>query len=279
MDEKNDEYKREELTKEQLRLINKMTLIWNSLNEINLEKSIVKGKVDELLENIILVQELFSDCECHWWWMLEYKEKHDTKILSFETEIKELEKKNLFLSNTNNKLLDQLNYCWLTNIFNRYAFNNKFERLVNDFNLSWKKFSFALIDLDKFKNINDTYWHDHWDRILKVFSTLLLKEFSMINVEVYRIGWEEFWLLGDEKVSIEIIYNSLYKVLKYLNGKVITVNNSSLKHQFTFSAWLAWFTKTWKHELVNYWDFYNYVDKLMYSVKDESRNWIKYEEL
>ncbi len=48
----------------------------------------------------------------------------------------------------------------------------------------------ALMDLDFFKSVNDTYGHDHGDLVLKEFSKLLVKHFNGYCIS--RFGGEEF---------------------------------------------------------------------------------------
>jgi diguanylate cyclase (GGDEF)-like protein/PAS domain S-box-containing protein len=57
-----------------------------------------------------------------------------------------------------------------------------------------------MFDLDLFKEINDTYWHDVWDMALKEFAKIL-KE----NTRPDDISWRKWW---DEFISILIINSS-----------------------------------------------------------------------
>lgn len=57
-----------------------------------------------------------------------------------------------------------------------------------------KPLSLTLIDLDRFKHINDNYGHPTGDRILQAFSQALLEETRQVDV-VARLGGEEFCIL------------------------------------------------------------------------------------
>ncbi|MFD2879080.1 GGDEF domain-containing protein [Paenibacillus rhizoplanae] len=47
----------------------------------------------------------------------------------------------------------------LTGAFNRKYFNQTMKQLIADFRRTGRTFSLALLDLDLFKQINDTYGH------------------------------------------------------------------------------------------------------------------------
>ncbi len=70
-----------------------------------------------------------------------------------------------------------------------------------------------ILDIDQFKNINGYYGIEAGNFILKRFA-ILLKEFSKNrNIEVYRIGSDEYLLLKDNKIS-QNMNESLIKELK-----------------------------------------------------------------
>ncbi|WP_086074599.1 GGDEF domain-containing response regulator [Paenibacillus camerounensis] len=81
----------------------------------------------------------------------------------------------------------------LTGAYNRKFFNQTMKQLVSDFRRTERTFSLALLDLDYFKQINDTYGHLVGDEVLQAFSELVR---SSIRVEdtFCRYGGEEFAL-------------------------------------------------------------------------------------
>ncbi|CAH1194205.1 Protein-glutamate methylesterase/protein-glutamine glutaminase [Paenibacillus auburnensis] len=81
----------------------------------------------------------------------------------------------------------------LTGAYNRRYFNQTMKQLVSDFRRTERIFSLALLDLDYFKQINDTYGHLVGDEVLQAFSELVR---SSIRVEdtFCRYGGEEFAL-------------------------------------------------------------------------------------
>jgi len=65
-----------------------------------------------------------------------------------------------------------------------------------------------MIDLDHFKNINDTYGHDFGDEVLKVFAQILKNNSRQLDI-FCRYGGEEFMLLlphTDLDNSMQFLY-------------------------------------------------------------------------
>lgn len=80
----------------------------------------------------------------------------------------------------------------LTGLHNRYyitKYLNKIESSEQR-DLYWV----ALIDIDNFKSINDTYGHNYGDYVLKTIADIL--RFECLDMEYCRWGGEEFLILG-----------------------------------------------------------------------------------
>ncbi len=83
----------------------------------------------------------------------------------------------------------------LTGLFNRRAFDKALDGLFADWNNKGQSFSLGLIDIDHFKQINDTYGHPAGDAVLKQISQTLQAELGHA-VCVARYGGEEFAVLS-----------------------------------------------------------------------------------
>lgn len=79
----------------------------------------------------------------------------------------------------------------LTGAFNRKHFNQVMKQLICDFKRTERVFSLALIDLDYFKKINDTYGHLIGDEVLQSLSELVQSSIRMEDT-FCRFGGEEF---------------------------------------------------------------------------------------
>ena len=82
----------------------------------------------------------------------------------------------------------------LTQVYNRNKFDEVFEEEVHRVKRYNYKLSMAIIDIDKFKDFNDTYGHLIGDEVLVVMAETIKK--SVRNTDVFaRWGGEEFVLL------------------------------------------------------------------------------------
>ncbi|WP_379150774.1 diguanylate cyclase [Paenibacillus sp. sgz5001063] len=81
----------------------------------------------------------------------------------------------------------------LTGAFNRRYFNQTMKQLVSDFRRTGRIFSLALMDLDYFKLVNDTYGHQMGDQVLQTF-TDVVRHSIRVEDTFCRFGGEEFAL-------------------------------------------------------------------------------------
>lgn len=79
----------------------------------------------------------------------------------------------------------------LTGAFNRRHFNQVMKQLIGDFKRTNRVFSLALIDLDYFKKVNDTYGHLIGDEVLQLFAEHVQTSIRMEDT-FCRYGGEEF---------------------------------------------------------------------------------------
>lgn len=75
----------------------------------------------------------------------------------------------------------------LTDLWNRRAFTEKMANLKGPVHL-------ALIDIDDFKSINDTYGHDTGDQVLRE-TAAILKRVCPDDKFIARVGGEEFAII------------------------------------------------------------------------------------
>ncbi len=95
------------------------------------------------------------------------------------------------LENANKKLKEIYNKDQLTGIYNRIAFA---ETIAPSFTRYYKEgvtCAVAFVDVDKFKQINDTYGHEYGDEVLKKVANLLQKNCPK-NGYACRYGGDEF---------------------------------------------------------------------------------------
>ena len=82
----------------------------------------------------------------------------------------------------------------LTGLPNRAAWSERLEYEVNTWHQQGNNLSLAMLDLDHFKRINDSYGHLAGDKVLKIIATVLSKHLRPTDF-IARFGGEEFVLL------------------------------------------------------------------------------------
>jgi diguanylate cyclase (GGDEF)-like protein len=91
-------------------------------------------------------------------------------------------------------LIQQANYDALTGIPNRNLFSERLEQAVRVSRRDRRRFAVIFIDLDKFKEVNDTQGHDAGDLLLKEIA-LRFKQCVHTEDTVARLGGDEFAII------------------------------------------------------------------------------------
>lgn len=128
-----------------------------------------------------------------------------------------------------NKLKYLANFDELTGVMNRRRFNlelhNEIEKLKKEKD---KGFCLVLIDLDKFKIINDTYGHNFGDKVLIAFSKLLRDNIKTPHT-VARLSGDEFVILF-RNCSMSEIEDKMKKITEILSSKKLNDINLSFSY-------------------------------------------------
>ena len=82
----------------------------------------------------------------------------------------------------------------LTGCHNRRAFEGQLERDLHMASRLGQPLSLILLDIDKFKAVNDSYGHDTGDMVLRLLAKTLREELRRVDTAA-RIGGEEFALI------------------------------------------------------------------------------------
>ena len=122
-------------------------------------------------------------------------------------------------------------YDSLTGLLSRHAFFDNANNYTSLANREGTVFSVMIIDLDKFKSINDKYGHPAGDAVLRLFADVVNSVARRSDI-TGRLGGEEFALLLPSTSTVEAIefsgrlHNAINKaVLKY-DDKMISYTAS-----------------------------------------------------
>ena len=129
------------------------------------------------------------------------------------------------LRTTHEKLDYNSNHDMLTGLYNRRFFEGIMKRSKEEKETS---FSVAMLDVDDFKKINDTYGHETGDRVLATVSKCIEASLPE-NAVAVRWGGEEFVLYLpqiDETQALEVLNNFRAKLAEqaiYHKGTRVTI--------------------------------------------------------
>ncbi len=148
----------------------------------------------------------------------------------------------------------------LTGTWNRRALDESLIQCTSSNNRTPLKASLIILDLDHFKNINDTYGHDVGDKVLIKIAEII-KESIRLSDRLYRYGGEEFVVIADG-ASLEnaaILAESIRK----------KVENTPLmkKEKITISLGVAALEEGQNPEM-----WLKYADDALYEAKRTGRN-------
>jgi diguanylate cyclase (GGDEF)-like protein len=169
----------------------------NFINERHFKRVIATNENGDII-GIINQQELISYSYSHWASMM--KNYHD-----------ELLKLNKMLQDKTDKLQTMATTDMLTKLYNRHMFTELFDKLLQK-----KKrepndhLTLALLDIDNFKMVNDTYGHSIGDIVLVNIATLLTNTLRSSDV-VARWGGEEIIILLTN-TSQDLGYDAMEKL-------------------------------------------------------------------
>jgi diguanylate cyclase (GGDEF)-like protein/PAS domain S-box-containing protein len=125
-----------------------------------------------------------------------------------------------------NKLAQMAMHDGLTGLPNRVLLNDRFEMAVARAQRNKKKLSVMILDLDKFKLINDTLGHGTGDGLLKSVAARL-SDMVRKSDTVARIGGDEFVVLLPETSLPRDAVNTAQKIVKAFS-KSFTVDGHDL---------------------------------------------------
>jgi diguanylate cyclase (GGDEF)-like protein len=159
-----------------------------------------------------------------------------------------------------NKLHEKSLRDGMTNLYNRRFLDNYLDKNIKD----GDKFYMMMIDIDFFKQVNDTYGHDVGDEVIKYLSDVLARYIKYPNLPV-RYGGEEF---------LAIVYNNNLDEVRQLasdiraefSSKVINANSE------TFSKTLSVGIASFPEDSQSAWETLKHADVALYNAKNSGRD-------
>ena len=226
--------------------------IKDELEELNISKSSTRelgGLQTKLIDTIHNLEEAIKE--------------HRYSLLQEKENLEDIEEKFIQLHKELKKAQSEKNIDYLTNIYNRRAFDIELEKIEKKYNVFDSNYAIALYDIDHFKHINDKYGHECGDNVLKTFATLLHKLSRDIDI-LARYGGEEFIII--------LNYDNSTEITKYVKRIKELIENREFKYKdniidVKFSGGIA---LRGNHESPL--ETINKADHLLYEAKNQGRD-------
>jgi len=157
----------------------------------------------------------------------------------------------------------------LTSLYNRRHFNEMFVQMINSAKRENQNICFAILDVDFFKQYNDTYGHHAGDAVLKRFAKVMRASTLRPDDYCFRLGGEEFGILFKGTQTAEQAKRFVERIRANLENEHIEHKNSSASNYVTASFGLVIKEANSVEESDK---LYQEADELLYQAKESGRN-------
>ncbi|MCU7834581.1 MAG: GGDEF domain-containing protein [gamma proteobacterium symbiont of Taylorina sp.] len=178
----------------------------------------------------------------------------------------QLQQKTVSLEKARQQLKKLANQDPLTNLYNRRYFQDISQKLVNIAKRDGSDLTVIMLDIDKFKNINDSYGHSTGDEVIINLANLLIEKTRESDI-VARFGGEEFAVLLPS-TDKEGAYKTADTIREVVEKQVLKVDKN-ISIQYTISLGVDYYDITTDNKID---DALNRADKALYQAKNSGRN-------
>lgn len=169
---------------------------------------------------------------------------------------------NLELLDLFSQIRDMANKDFLTGAYNRRYFFDSGSSIFKKSKRKDTPLVVAMIDIDKFKNINDTYGHDVGDVAIQEIKRILDKELRASDL-MARFGGEEFCILLED-ITLEETQKLFEKIRISFEKNIIDIDGLTIS--YTVSTGIYYGLADTLDEMVKL------SDEALYSSKESGRN-------
>ena len=167
-----------------------------------------------------------------------------------------------------NLILKQANYDLLTGLPNRQLFQDRLSQGIHLAGRSHKKLAILSLDIDKFKEVNDSFGHRLGDALLVEASARLSRCIRDTDT-VARLGGDEFSIIMGELDDLSTILPVANRILQVMSDP-FQLNTSSAHVSASIGVAIFPDDSTVDEELIND------ADNAMYAAKKQGRNQIHF---
>jgi diguanylate cyclase (GGDEF)-like protein len=162
----------------------------------------------------------------------------------------------------------QAHYDYLTGLANRALFHDRLQQSIEKGERQGTKFALLFLDLDRFKEINDSLGHDVGDKLLRITAKKLQSTLRHEDT-ISRLGGDEFTILIQD-VKKEVDASTLAQKIITTLSEPMVVDGHTL--YITGSIGIS----IYPDDGVDANNLLKYADAAMYKAKEEGRNNFQY---
>lgn len=191
-------------------------------------------------------------------------EQMDEINLELSNLTREINRKNRGLNQKNHIITEMMYQDPLTKLSNRRYLNEQFRILKNKYEIGEiRSMTLVIMDIDYFKQVNDSFGHDVGDEVLIRFSNLIRQYTRDEDLKV-RFGGDEFIV-----VFLNVEERIIVKRLNLLREEFKVNILDGIAHKLTASFGVAEYLSGQEFD-----DFVKNADKALYEVKKNGRDGI-----
>jgi diguanylate cyclase len=198
--------------------------------------------------------------------VLRANQRHDateTRNVKLSNKIAKMEQKTEKLQQKLAENRKNLLYDTLTGVRSRFAYNEQITQELARWKRYGTPFSYAILDIDHFKKVNDKYGHNAGDKALRLIAQLMQKQIRKSDT-LFRIGGEEFVLLLTNTSAAQ----AEPLITKLRNG--IEDSGFHFKQKQVVLTLSAGITEVATEDSIE--SMYERADAALYQAKDSGRN-------
>lgn len=196
------------------------------------------------------------------------KESYQYQAFHFELFIQLINYISIALENQHNRqqLLHLSQTDHLTQLWNRNSLESHFNQFKRQ---STQHYTGIMLDIDHYKEYNDTYGHIAGDEVLIKVSNLIKKHFHGLQTQVHRYGGDEFFILIT-KNNQDKIHNKIKCLLNEIEYLYIPHKNSRCSDYISVSIGINYAVDPLGSLTLN--QLVEQADKALYEAKRNGRN-------
>ncbi|MBL4804961.1 MAG: GGDEF domain-containing protein [Alphaproteobacteria bacterium] len=174
------------------------------------------------------------------------------------------------IHNYHKMLVEQALQDPLTGLKNRRAFINQATAELSQARRDKTPVAMALMDLDKFKSINDTYGHDVGDAVITHFANQLKMRVRRGDI-IGRIGGEEFAIMLVRSTDDEDAYSVINRIREAVAESPCSyIDKAGKAKELSYTVSVGIYSCTPDEETIN--EMLSNADEMLYRAKENGRN-------